>query len=190
MKLYVKNMVCDRCISAVTAEINKMGIEPVSVQLGTIELPGNPGTEKLDSLSRSLDLLGFELLYDAKTRTVEAIKQFIIQQIHHMESIPRVNFSTLLSEHLHRDYSYLSKLFSGSEGITIEQYIILQKTERVKELLLYNELSLSQIADDMGYSSVAHLSGQFKKVTGETISHYKNNIASNKRKPIDHVSPK
>ena len=187
MKLHIKNMVCDRCILMVSSELEKLGIRPVSVQLGDVELTETPGPEKMKEIEAAFRNIGFEILQDPKTKTVEAIKQLIIQQIYH-DGAPKINYSTLLSENLHRDYTNLSKLFSAEEGITIERYIILQKIERVKALLLYNTLSLSQIADEMGYSSVAHLSGQFKKVTGETVSQYKLH-AQPKRNPIDKLTP-
>jgi AraC-like DNA-binding protein len=191
MKLYIKNMVCDRCISAVKQEIESQGLHPVKVALGEVELAEDSiQGDVLRKFDSRLIELGFERIDDRKSRLIEAIKNVIIKRVHQSEEIDRkLNWSTVLSEELHYDYNHLSSLFSSVEGITLEQYIIRQKIERVKELLFYDELSLSQIAYKLGYSSVAHLSGQFKKVTGLTPTEMKKSRDLERtRKPLDSVS--
>lgn len=189
--LYIKNMVCDRCKMVVTQELEKMGLHPEKVSLGEVTLKEDSLTEdqrhKLDS---TLISLGFERIDDRKARLIESIKNKVIQMIHHADEIDRkFNWSHVLSEELHYEYNYLSNLFSSVEGITLEQYIIKQKIERVKELLFYDELSLSEIANRLGYSSVAHLSSQFKKITGLTPSELKKSREIDlSRKPLDSVS--
>lgn len=179
-------MVCGRCIMAVKEVLNKAGIEASHIDLGEVETAGEISTQQLEQLRHQLATLGFELLDDSRKKTIERIKNFVIQHIHHQDGQENYNYSTILSEALHKDYSSLSRLFSEVEGVTIEKYIINQKIERVKELITYDEKSLSEIADQLGYSSVAHVSAQFKKVTGLTPSHFKK-IGENKRKPIDKV---
>lgn len=168
-------MVCNRCIKVVTEELVKLGFHPGNVKLGEVELIDDEISDaqylKLDSV---LENLGFERIDDRKGRLIENIKQLVIAMIHQpIEPNKRLNWSVIISEALHFDYNYLSSLFSSLEGITLEQYIIRQKIERVKELLCYDELTLSQMADQLGYSSVAHLSSQFKKVTGFSPSELK-----------------
>ena len=145
--------------------------------------------EKLQILNNHLNALGFELLDKGKSRIIEQIKNLIIEKIFHSELMEqKVNWSGLISDRLYHEYGYLSSLFSSVEGITIEQYIIRQKIERVKELLFYDELNLSEIANKLGYSSIAHLSAQFKKVTGQSPSQFRSNRASEgQRRPIDKV---
>jgi len=158
----------------VESELNKLNLHPLTVSLGEVAIEEKALTsEQRHQLNSALKAVGFELIDDKRSKLIEQIKNFIIETIHYKEEQPEKNFSELLSQHLHHDYSYLSKLFSEVEGITIEQYIINQKIEKVKELLLYNELSLSQIAFELGYSSTAHLSSQFKKLTGFTPSQFK-----------------
>ncbi|MBS1936054.1 MAG: AraC family transcriptional regulator, partial [Bacteroidetes bacterium] len=150
MKLYIKNMVCSRCKMVVKSELEKNGLHPVVVDLGEIELEGEPTREQLHLLGASLKHLGFELIDDKKSRIIEKIKNEIIKLVHHSgDSIP-VNLSDHLAASLHYDYGYLSNLFSEVEGITIEKYYIAQKIEKVKELLVYDELNLSEIAAQMG----------------------------------------
>ncbi len=174
MLLHVKNMVCPRCIAAVASIVAGLQLPVRSVQLGEIELDGEPaeGAWK-DELARRLAGQGFELLDDRRSRLVSRIKSLIVQWVHYDAEPPKEKYSVLISQALLQDYAGLSRLFSETEGITIEQFIIRQKTERVKELLSYDELSLSQIADRLGYSSVAHLSAQFRKVTGMPPSAFK-----------------
>ena len=167
-------MVCNRCIMVVRSELEKLGLHPVNISLGEVTLEEKKlSKEKSEKLQHSLRQVGFELIDDKKSKLIEQLKNIVVELVHYSEPI-KVKHSSFISKKLHYDYSYLSKLFSEVEGITIEHYIIKQKIERVKELLVYNELSLSEIADQLGYSSVAHLSAQFKKVTGLTPTFYKN----------------
>lgn len=186
MQLYIKNMVCDRCRKVVKEELTKLGLEPIRTELGEVEVAGVLSAAQLEQIQSALVPLGFELIDDKKSRTIEKIKSLVIDLVHHTEEPTKLKYSEYLSGHLHSDYPSLSKLFSEVEGITIEQYIISQKIEKVQELLVYDELSLSQIADRLGYSSVAHLSSQFKKTTGLTPSFFKN-LDIRKRKPLDEV---
>src|SRR2546428_2818120 len=167
MKLNIKNMVCPRCITAVENLLANLEVKPVYVKLGEVLLNEPMNTRQLQEFKSNLQQLGFELLDDNRKQQIEKIKSIIINHIHHLED-DKFIFSDILAKELNREYSQLSKLFSETEGITIEQYIIHQKIEKVKELLAYNEMNLSEIAFKLGYSSVAHLSSQFKKVTGLT----------------------
>ncbi len=179
-------MVCNRCILVVQQELKKLSINNCKVTLGEVETPGELPKEQIQQLEINLSALGFELLDNSKKQLIEKIKNIIIQKVHHSEEEEQQNLSEILSKSLHKDYSYLSGLFSAVEGITIEKYTINQRIEKVKELIIYDELSLSEIAYKLGYSSVAYLSNQFKKVTGLTPSHFKK-IGQSKRKPIDKV---
>lgn len=184
MKIYVKNMVCPRCIMAVETILNALQIDYKSVSLGEIELNMQPRHSDLAKLSSQLQSIGFEVIDDKKRQLIERIKNYIIQFIHHDKEMLKVNLSDFLSNELGYEYNYLSNLFSEVEGTTIEKYVILQKIEKVKELIVYDELSLKEIANQLGYSSVAYLSNQFKKVTGLTPSHFKT-IGQQKRVPLD-----
>ncbi len=186
MKLYIKNMVCDRCKMVVKAELEKAGLHPQQVELGEVTLDRELGSAEKEEIGRQLEALGFELIDDRKSRLIEKTKTLIIERVHRHDGNLKENLSDYLSHQLGHDYKYISNLFSEIEGTTIEKYFIAQKTERVKELLVYDELSLSEIAFRLNYSSVAHLSAQFKKVTGLTPSHFKD-LRSNKRKPLDQV---
>jgi AraC family transcriptional regulator len=187
MYLYIKNMVCDRCILVVRQQLDQLGLQYKNVQLGEVELATPVTPDQLQRLQELLLGLGFELLDDKKSTLVEKIKNAIIQLIHGTdEAILTTKLSVLLEEKMHVDYHYLTTLFSSIEGITIEKYAILQRIEKAKELLMYDELSLSEIADKLGYSSVQHLSQQFKKITGLTPSHFKQ-LKENKRTPLDKV---
>ena len=166
--------------------LDKAGIDNCNVRLGEVETSNDLSNEQLEQLRGELAELGFELLDDSRQKIIEKIKNTIIRHIHHADGDEQYNYSTIISDALHKDYSSLSRLFSEVEGVTIEKYIINQKIEKVKELITYDEKTLSEIADELGYSSVAHLSNQFKKVTGLTPSHFKK-IGENKRKPIDEV---
>lgn len=179
-------MVCDRCKTAVKAELEKAGHYPFSVELGVVEMPDQLTKEEIEALNTSLKHLGFELVDNRKSALIEKIKTLLIQHIYQKEAFSNINLSSFLAKELHHDYSYLSNLFSETEGTTIEKYFISLKIEKVKELLVYDELSLSEIAYQLGYSSMAHLSGQFKKVTGLTPSFYKS-LKENRRKNIDEV---
>ena len=173
MKLYIKNMVCDRCKMVVKAELEKLGLNPVDVQLGEVEIGKEIDQEELKNVSLSLAKFGFELLSDKRKQLNEQIKTAIIELVHYPVETLKVNLSTYLSEKLDQEYAALSTVFSELENQTIEKYFIQQKIERVKELLTYGEKSLSEIAYLLNYSSVAHLSAQFKKVSEQTPSQYK-----------------
>ncbi len=180
-------MVCDRCITAVKNELQILGVAPVTIGLGEVVLLEKKlSKEKYAELDIALRKIGFELIDDKKSRIIEKLKKVVIELVHHASSMPKVKYSEYLSQKLQHDYSYLSKLFSEVEGYTIEQFIIRQKIEKVKELLVYDELSLSEIADRLEYSSVAHLSAQFKKITGLTPSFYKNKGVHH-RIPLDKI---
>jgi YesN/AraC family two-component response regulator len=183
-------MVCQRCVQSVAEAFASLGLHVNKIELGEVELEEEQlSPEQFNGLDLMLEERGFERIDDRKARLIESIKNKVIKMIHHSDHVDRrYNWSTQLAEELHYDYNYLSNLFSGVEGITLEQYIIRQKIERVKELLFYDELSLSEIANKLGYSSVAHLSAQFKKITGLTPSELKKSrqISSN-RKPLDGV---
>lgn len=184
--LYIKNMVCNRCIMVVESELEKLGVLPLSVELGEVRLDKKLTTEQKSNLSNRLESLGFSLIDDKKGRLIEQVKNLIIELVHYNNNNLKINLSDYISDKLHHDYNYISNLFSEVEGTTIEKYFIAQKIEKVKELLVYDELTLNEIAFNLNYSSVAHLSTQFKKVTGLTPSHFKQ-IRTNKRKPLDEV---
>lgn len=178
-------MVCNRCKMVVKTELEQLGLHPVHIGLGEVELAEKEIDKALlQQLEAKLEAVGFELIDDRKSRTIEKIKNVVIELVHHTDEATKLKYSEYIAQQLNYEYTYLSKLFSEVEGVTIEQYLISQKIERVKELLIYDELSLSEIADRMGYSSVAHLSAQFKKVTGLTPSFYKNKSIRH-RKPLD-----
>ena len=186
MNFNIKNMVCNRCIMLVQQVFDGLGYPPVRISLGNVETANPVPDDDLEKLKKILVSYGFELIDDTKSRIIEIIKNTVVQSIHHSNEDMKVNYSEYIESHLNRDYAYLSSLFSEVEGTTIEKYIIHQKIERVKELLVYDEFTLSEIAYQMGYSNVAYLSGQFKKVTGLTPSHFKQ-VKENKRKPLDEV---
>lgn len=177
-------MVCGRCEMAVKATLEKMSLPVVSVDLGEVVLSKELTNEEKQSLAVALKELGFELLEDKTSKIIEKIKNLIIDLVHYQNEKLKVNFSSFLSGALHQDYSALSKLFSEVEGVTIEHYFIAQKIEKAKELLVYDEMSLSEIALQLNYSNVAHLSNQFKKVTGMTPTYFKK-IKDKNRKQID-----
>ncbi|MFV0469775.1 MAG: helix-turn-helix domain-containing protein [Dysgonomonas sp.] len=185
MVLYIKNMVCPRCVMAVENIFRGLKIEIAHIQLGEVVVKqDNLSNRQLTDIRAELGSMGFELLDDAQQQIIERIKLIIIEQIQNDEPEKQETLSELLVAKLHRDYSFLSKLFSTTEGITIEHYTILQKIEKVKELLSYDQLNLSEIAFRLNYSSVAHLSSQFKKVTGLTPSRFKEQ-SSGLRRSID-----
>lgn len=186
-KLFIKNMVCHRCVMAVESELKKLNLKSVSVVLGEAVVEGNVDNETLDKLDKNLNSIGFELIDDKKSQLIEKIKTEIINMIHYdHEADGHINFSDHLSKMLGHEYSYLSNLFSSVVGTTIEKYVILQRIERVKELLIYDELTLSEIAWKTGYSSVQHLSNQFKKVIGMNPTFYKRMQVRN-RKALDEI---
>ncbi len=173
MKLYIKYMVSLRCKMVLREELKKLGLRYTDLDLGVVELPEGISAEQRERLGQALLSSGLEVMDDQKAILVEKIKIVIIEMIHYADELPEENFSDYLSQKLGYQYTYLSNLFSEVKGITIQQFVILNKIERAKELLLYNDLTLSEIAYKMGYSSVAHLSSQFKKVTGLSPSFFK-----------------
>lgn len=176
-------MVCNRCITAVKAEFEKMNVQPLHVALGEVELKRPLTAKQQQKVTEKLNSLGFELLDDQKQKRIEKIKSLLIQQVQGGEIEEHFSISTFLTKSIHKDYSQLSRLFSEVEGITIEQFFILQKIEKVKEWLVYAEINLNEAAWKLGYSSVAHLSTQFKKVTGLTPTAFKK--MGGHRKPLD-----
>jgi AraC-like DNA-binding protein len=157
----------------VKSEFEKLGLQTISVELGEVELQNEITESQKEVLLQNLHSLGFDLLDDKKSKTIEKIKTLIIDLVHHKNNELKTNLSDYLAENLSQDYNTLSNLFSEIENTTIEKYFISQKIEKVKELLIYNELSLSEIADILNYSNVAHLSNQFKKITGFTPTNFK-----------------
>lgn len=184
--LFIKNMVCNRCITAVQNELDKLNLKIQNIKLGEVTLEKEPTIDEKNKLHTVLDQLGFEIIDDKKSQIIEQIKNSIIELVHHKENNTKINLSDVLADKIHHDYNYLSNLFSAVEGTTIEKYFIAQKIEKVKELLVYDELSLSEIAFHLNYSSVGYLSNQFKKVTGLSPTQFKKNLGD-KRKPLDEV---
>ena len=189
MNLYIKNMVCNRCIMVVKQELENLKLKPLKVSMGEAELSKQPSVKQMQQLNSRLLQLGFEILDDKKQKQIEKIKSLLIKKVQSGDVEEHFSISEYLSTALHKEYSYISRLFSEVEGITVEQFFILQKTEKVKELLVYGEQNLSEISFLLGYSSVAHLSAQFKKVTGLTPSQFKK-IGSTNRKSLDSVQNK
>ena len=179
-------MVCSRCIMAVRQEFEKAGLNPIDVKMDEVELNKEPTETQLKKIGFSLNELGFEILDNQKQKLIEKIKNLLIGKIRAGEIEEHFTLSDFLSKKVNKEYSQLSRLFSEVEGITIEQFFILQKIEKVKEWIAYDELTLSEIAWKLGYSSVAHLSAQFKKVTGLTPSHVKKH-GPNNRKSLDNI---
>ncbi len=170
----------------VMAELNKMEIPYFKVDLGEVELMSEISQEQKDQLAQALLQSGLELMEDKKAMLIEKIKKVVIEMVHYSDELPKVKFSVYISEKLNYDYTYLSNLFSETEGKTIEQFILLHKIERVKELIIYDELNLTEIAWKLHYSSVAHLSHQFKKITGLTPTFFKS-IKKKKRNTLDNL---
>lgn len=186
LKLFIKYMVSNRCKLLVKEELKKLGLHFILIDLGEVELMEPISDELIAQLKTALLASGLELIDDKKAVLVEKIKNVIIELVHHSEEVPKVNYSDYISEKLNYDYTYLSNTFSEIKGITIQQFIIVHKIERVKELLVYNELSLTEISYKMHYSSVAHLSNQFKKVTGLSPSHYLR-LKEKRRQPLEEI---
>ena len=186
--LIIKNMVCDRCIKVVKEELLKLKLDVRSIKLGEVIIAGDLNNILIEKIKLILEENGFELIEDKKARIIEQIKLAIIKLVREDADSNNLtmNYSDYLVNKINLDYHYLSTLFSSVENITIEQYIILQKIERAKELLKYGELTLSEIAFKLGYSSVQHLSNQFRKVTGLTASQFKS-LTENTRKSLDKV---
>jgi len=187
MLLHIKNMVCDRCILVVRQQLEQANFQVTDINLGTASITPEPTVEQLQSLQTSLNTLGFDLLDDEKTRLVERIKNIVIELIHHSDMLENhVHIPELLSERLFKEYSYISRVFSEQEGLTLEKFIIQQKIERTKALLQEGELNLNEIAWKLGYSSSSHLSSQFKSVTGHSPRAYK--LSEDKqRKALDKI---
>lgn len=173
MKLYIKYMVSARCKMVVKEELKKLGLHFIVVDLGEVDIMENISGEDREQVKEALLKVGFELMDDKRAVLIERIKNVIIEMVHHTDEPIKVNFSDYLSDKLNHDYTYLANLFSEVQGTTIEQFVISHKIERIKELIIYDELNITEIAWKMNYSSVAHLSNQFKKVTGLSPSHFK-----------------
>lgn len=186
MKLFIKYMVSTRCKMVVKEELKKIGLHFVFVDLGEIEIMEDITDEKRNLLRKGLLNSGLELMEDKKAILIEKIKNVIIEMVHYSDEIPKVNYSDYIGEKLNHDYTYLSNIFSEVKGMTIQQFIINHKIERAKELLLYDEFNLTEISYKLNYSSVAHLSNQFKKVTGLTPSHFKK-LKEKRRNPIEEI---
>jgi AraC-like DNA-binding protein len=179
-------MISNRCKLAVKEELKKLGLHFIVVDLGEIEIMENISTEKRAILQKGLMASGLELMDDKKAILIERIKNTVIEMVHHSDEIIKINFSEYLSEKLSHNYTYMANLFSEVQGTTIEQFIISHKIERIKELIIYDELNITEIAWKMNYSSVAHLSSQFKKVTGLSPLHFKQ-LKDKRRTPIEDI---
>ncbi|MCO4294667.1 helix-turn-helix domain-containing protein [Solitalea sp. MAHUQ-68] len=186
MKLFIRNMVSLRCKLLVKQELDNLNISYSKVDLGEIQLLKSLPDKKMNLLKDVLLKSGLELIEDKKVMLIEKIKNIIVEMIHYAEELPKSTFSAYLSEKLKYNYTYMSNIFSEIKGITIEQFIMLHKIERVKELIIYNELTLTQIAYKLHYSSAAHLSNQFKKMTGSTPSFFKS-LKHQLRIPLEDV---
>lgn len=186
MKLYIKYMVSLRCKMIVKEELNNLGIYNIVVELGSVEIMEKITSELREKLKGNLLKSGLELLDDKKAILIERIKNVVVEMIHYSDELPKINYSDFISGKLKYDYTYLSNIFSEVKGITIQKYIIMNKIERVKELLLYDELDLTEIAYKLQYSSVSHLSNQFKKVTGLTPTYFKS-LQNRKRISLENV---
>jgi AraC-like DNA-binding protein len=179
-------MVSNRCKMAVKEELKKLGLHFIVVDLGEIEIMETLTTEQHGELKAGLLASGLELMDDKRAVLIEKIKNVITEMIHYSDEVPKMNYSDFIAEKLDYDYTYLSNLFSEIKGITIQQFIIVNKIERAKELLLYDELNLTEISYKLNYSSVAHLSNQFKKVTGLSPTHFKL-LKDKKRIPLEEI---
>jgi len=181
-------MVCDRCILVIENVLNELQLMPIAVLMGEIDFGDSIITpDQLKKFKHKIEPLGFEIINDKKTKLIENIKKHIIKLIQYENSSEKLKLSDYLAKQLHHDYTHLSNLFSTVEGVTIEQYFIHQKIEKTKELLIYDELTLTEISYRLGYSSVAHLSRQFKKITGMTPSQFKQLRQNKHRKALDKV---
>jgi len=186
LKLYIKYMVSNRCKMAVKQELKKLGLHFIVVDLGEVEVMEKLSIQQLEQLKSALLDSGLELMDDKRAVLIERIKNAIVEMVHYTDELIKTNFSTYLSKKLDHDYTYLANLFSEVQGTTIEQFIISHKVERIKELIIYGELNITEIAAKMNYSSVAHLSNQFKKVTGLSPSHFKQ-LKDKRRNPIEEI---
>ncbi len=179
-------MVSNRCKMVVKEELKKLGLHYIIVDLGEAEIMENISTDIREQLKIALLSSGLELMDDKRAILIEKIKNAVIEMVHYSDEIIKINFSDYLSEKLNHDYTYMANLFSEVQGTTIEQFIISHKVERIKELMIYDELNITEIAYKMNYSSVAHLSNQFKKVTGLSPSHFKQ-LKDKRRSPIEDI---
>ena len=185
--LYIKNMVCHRCIKVVNDELIKLGYEVSKITLGEALINSPKKSPDISSIRQALVDNGFDLIDDKNSKLIEKIKVLIINKIHHqIDKLEKFSFSKYLSNELGVNYSQLSSVFSSNEGITIEKFIIKQKIEKVKELLTYDELTLSEISVMLGYSSVQHISNQFRHITGLNPSYFKK-LKEHRRNPLDHL---
>ncbi len=187
MKIYIKNMVSNTCKFVVKDALNKLNLHFIIINLGEVEIMENISKSQREQLKVSLQRMGLELMNDKKTILIEKVKDTIVEMIHYTDNMIKVNFSDYLSEKLNYDYTYLSNLFSEVQGINIQNFVLLLKVERVKELITYDELTISEIAYKMNYSSVAHLSNQFKKVTGFSPTYYKH-LRERRRNAIEAIA--
>lgn len=179
-------MVSNRCKIVVKDELKKLGLHFIVVDLGEVEIMETISTEQREQLKNALRSSGLELMDNKKAILIEKIKNAVVEMVHHSDEQIKTNFSNFLSEKLNHDYTYLANLFSEVQGITIEHFIIAHKIERIKELIIYDEMNITEIAWKMNYSSVAHLSNQFKKVTGLSPSHFKK-LKDKRRSPIEEI---
>jgi AraC-like DNA-binding protein len=186
MKLHIKNMVSDRCKMIVKAELEKLGLHYAIVDLGEVEIVEPSSPEQLSQLNDELLKSGLSLISDHKSILIEQIKNTIIELVHYTDKQIKTNFSDFLSEKLKYDYTYLANIFSENQGISIEHFLLSHRIEKAKELLVYDELNITEIADKLHFSSTAHLSNQFKRMTGLTPSSYKQ-LKLNRRTPLDNV---
>jgi AraC-like DNA-binding protein len=186
MKLYIKYMVSQRCKLAVKETLRKLGIRYANIELGEVEVFDNITSKQKEALKASLYHCGLELMDDKRSIMIEKVKNLIMEMVHYNDEMPKTNYSDFISERIQLDYTYLSNVFSQVKGITIQQFIINHKIERIKELISYGELNLTEIAWKMNYSSVAHLSNQFKKITGYSPSQFKH-LKDKKRNPIEEI---
>lgn len=186
LTLHLKNMVCQRCIRVVQDILQQVNALVTDVRLGKAMLEAPLSSQQKEVLTRLLEAEGFELLTDKSSQLIEQIKTLIIELVHYDKELPHINYSEYLSQQLNHEYNYLSRLFSSVEGVTIEKYMIQQKVERIKELLIYDELKPTEIAYKLNYSSLQHMSNQFKKVTGLSPRAFKN-LKHQDRKPLDEV---
>ncbi|VAX05074.1 Transcriptional regulator, AraC family [hydrothermal vent metagenome] len=188
MKIYIKNMVCNRCIIVVTSVLNDLELRPVNISLGEADFGDYALSDaQVSDIWARLEPLGFEVINDKKSRLIERIKKQVIKLVQKQDGLPHSKLSDYMTENIAYEYNYLSTLFSSIEGMTIERYYINQKIEKVKELLVYDELSLTEISFQMGYSSLAHLSNQFKSVTGLSPSHFRRLKSVKSRISIDRL---
>lgn len=179
-------MVSTRCKMMVKDALRKLGLHFMVVDLGEVEIMEDISPKMREDLKLALLGSGLELMDDKKSILIEKIKNVVVEMVHYADDLPKTNFSDYLSQKLNHDYTYLANLFSEVQGITIEHYVISHKIERIKELIIYGELNITEIAYKMNYSSIAHLSAQFKKVTGLAPTHFKQ-LKNKRRNPIDEI---